>query len=33
MDTTPLDEFLLYHLGCGKIKKIEVPKTIIEGGS
>jgi hypothetical protein len=30
-DVTPLDEFLLHHLGCGKIKKIEVPKTITEG--
>jgi hypothetical protein len=31
MDATPLDEFLLHHLGCGKIKKIEVPKIITEG--
>jgi hypothetical protein len=32
-DATPLDEFLLYHLGCGKIEKIEVPKIIAEGDS
>jgi hypothetical protein len=33
MDATPLDEFLLHHLGYDKIEKIEVPKTIAEGGS
>jgi hypothetical protein len=33
MNATPLDELLLYHLGCVKIKKIEVPKTMAEGGS